>query len=263
MLPVWLTDTVTSDLDRALHYTALWGLEGVELRTVGGPNVRVPHVNERKLLRRLEEGEFALAAVGPGLFEGPLSDRGARLNEVAALQETAQFCVRAGCRLVVASSFTGTADVTTAADLLRRAGDVAARYGATFALLNEHDGAFPTGTALAELLAAADHPAVGAAWSPAEALRAGEDPAVGLAALAGRVRLVRVRDGRGADEAWTEAEVGEGAVGWNGQLATLVAQGFDGPLSLEVTVEPKPKTGLKAATALIHGIRAARRARTT
>ena len=54
MTPIWLTDTVTGDLDRALHYTSLWGLEGVELRTVGGPEDRVPFVNEAKLRRRLE-----------------------------------------------------------------------------------------------------------------------------------------------------------------------------------------------------------------
>ncbi len=28
----WTTDTVTTDASRALHYTLLWGLEGVVLR---------------------------------------------------------------------------------------------------------------------------------------------------------------------------------------------------------------------------------------
>ena len=63
MLTAWLTDTVTSDLDRALHYTLLWGLEGVELRTVGGAEDRVPFVNEAKLKRRLSEHELPVVAI--------------------------------------------------------------------------------------------------------------------------------------------------------------------------------------------------------
>ncbi len=77
MLPVWLPDTVTLDLDRALHYTLLWGLEGIVLRTVGGEADRVPHVNEARLKRRLSEHDLPAVAVDPGLFEQPAERRGA------------------------------------------------------------------------------------------------------------------------------------------------------------------------------------------
>lgn len=261
MLPTLLTDTVTPDLDRSLHYAALWGLEAVELRTVGGPGDRVPFVNERKLIRRLAEADFGVAAIMPGLFEGPVSDRVARLNEVASLADTLDFCARIGCRIVVASAFAReeTFDHARAADLLRRAGDVAGRKDVTLALLNEASGAHDTGAQLAELLLSADHPQVLAAWSPAEALQAGEDPAVGLEALAGLVTLVRYRDGRGSGEAFVETEPGEGAVDWPLQLRMLHAHGFDGPVSLEVRVAPKPKVGVRAAARLVKSIREARR----
>ena len=66
MTPVWYTDSVTSDLDRALHYTALWGLEGIEMHAMGGPASVVPNVDEDKLRRRLFEYDLPLAAVVPG-----------------------------------------------------------------------------------------------------------------------------------------------------------------------------------------------------
>ena len=69
MLPVWLTESVTPDLCRAVHYTLLWGLEGVVLRTVGRSGNRVPFVNERQLRTRLEEPEGQVVAVDPGLFD--------------------------------------------------------------------------------------------------------------------------------------------------------------------------------------------------
>lgn len=254
MLPAWLTDTVTSDLDRALHYTLLWGLEAVELRTVGRAHDRVPFVNEAKLVRRLAEHELGVAAVVPGLFEGRVVERAAWLNELAALGETLRFCRRVGCSRVVVSAFT-EATPEAAAEPLRRAGEAAAQAGVTLAVLNEQGAAHATGAALAALLEAVDHAHVQAAWHPAEALAAGEDPARGLAALAGRVALVRCRDGRPQPGGWADAPLGEGAVGWADQLRRLAADGFEGPLSLELTGEARPRRGLHDATTLVHLVR--------
>ncbi len=260
MTPALLTDTVTPDLDRALHYAGLWGVEAVELRTVGGAGERVPFVNEKKLRRRLEEMEFDVAAIVPGVFEGAATDRVARLNEVVALRETLDFAARIGCPLVVVSAFAADDfDAEKAVDVLRRAGDAAARAGRTLAVLNEIDSAHPTGAALATLLERADHPHVRAAWSPADALQNGENVADGLAALGSRVSLVRYRDGQGMGEAWEEAIPGEGQIDWAAQLAALRKQGFDGPVSLDVRVLPKPKTGVRAVASLIAALRAARR----
>lgn len=263
MIPIWLTDTVTSDLDRALHYTTLWGLEGVELRTVGGPEDRVPFINEAKLRRRLSEQSMPVCAIVPGLFEGAAKERATWLNEIAAMEETLAFCRRIGCPRIVVSAFAletfasaAGEDVRDAAvDALRRAGAAAARGGVKLAVLNERGMARPTGTALAELLQAVDHPAVRAAWNPAEALQAGEDPMEGLNVLGRRVELVRCSDGIAQGKGWREALPGEGAVGWAEHLRMLHELGFDGPVSLEVYLEPRSKQGLRAATRLIQMMR--------
>lgn len=259
MLPVWLTDTVTSDLDRAVHYTLLWGLEGVELRTVGGPGDRVPFVNEEKLKRRLQETELPVVSVVPGMFEGAVADRLTWLNEVAAFEETLSFCGRIGCSCVVISAFqAGEGDATAAAaDALRRISAAAERRDIRVAVLNETSGAHATGAALGTLLDAVNRPNVLAAWSPAAALQAGEDPLAGLKALGGRIALVRAADGLMKGGAWTPKPLGEGGVGWTAQMAHLKETGFDGPVSLEIRLEPAPKHGLHEATRLIELIRKA------
>ena len=258
MIPAWLTDTVTHDLDRALHYSLLWGLEGVELRTVGGASDRIPFVNEEKLQRRLAEHEMPVVAVVPGLFEGLAGERAVWLNELALIEETLAFCRRFGCSRVVVSGFAeagpdGTGD---AAEALRRAGAAASRRGITLHVLNEVGMAHPTGTALADLLAAVAHPSVQAAWDPAAAAQAGEDPQAGLQAVVGHVGFVRCYNIVAQGARWIPASLHEGVVDWPAQLQTLHRADFDGPVSLAVHLKPKPKQGLRMATALIRMMRA-------
>jgi sugar phosphate isomerase/epimerase len=257
MLPVWLTDTVTPDLNRAIHYTQLWGLEGVELRTVGGPDDRVPEVNEKQVRGQLQKADLLLASVVPSMFEGSVHDRAAWMNDLVQFDETLRFCTRVRCPRVVLSPFAAQpgASIDAVADALRRAGDKAAEHDVVLAVRNGPETTCPTGQSLASLLALVDHGHVRAAWNPVGALRAGEDPREGLAALANRVTLVRCSDGRVAGGQWEDLPFGEGAIDWTGQLRQLSDAGFQGPLSLEIYVEPRPEEGLRAATALIRMLR--------
>lgn len=258
MLPVWLTDTVTSDLSRALHYTQLWGLHGVELRTVGGAEERVPLVNEKQVREQMESSGLLLASVVPSVFEGPVSDRAAWMNDLIRFDETLRFCQRVQAPRVVIPPFAAepAPDLAAAADALRRLGKKAAGSNVIVAVQNGPETTCPTGMALAELLARVDHPNVQAAWDPAAAMRSGEDPASGLAIVADRVTLVRCSDGRvTADGYWNDTPLGEGAIDWPQQLHLLDAVDFAGPMSLEIYVEPRPKQGLRAATTLIEWLR--------
>ena len=254
MLPVWLPDAVTPDLDRGIHYTLLWGLEGLVLRTIGGHAERVPHVHEPRLKRRLSEHDLPAVAVDPGLFECSADERGAWMNDLVLLDEVLAFCSRIGCSRVLVGALPGADDA--AAEALRRAGERAARRGCTMAVRNEKEGR-PTGRALAALLTAVDHPAVRACWSPADALESGEPVEAGLDALEDRVEIVIVRDGVGKASGWQPALLGEGAVNWPLALRGLHAHGFDGPLCLDLRDTDSPKVGLGEATTMIRMARAA------
>ena len=261
MTPALLTDAVTGDAARAVRLTLFWGLEAVALRTVGGG--RVPNVAEAPLLRRLDEADLPVAALDPGLFEGSAASAAVWLNDLAALADLAPFARRVRCDLVRLGALSDPDgwDAARAADALRQAGERADGLGLRLAVRNEAGTAVATGADLASLLDAVGHPAVGADWRPADALQAGEDPEAGLAALlrGGAPFCVGVRDGEPGAE-WTETVVGEGAVGWAGQLAALAEAGMDGPLVLDAAPEPARSTGLASATALVGALRAARRA---
>ena len=265
MTPAWTTDSVTTDLARAVHYTLLWGLEGVVLQTVGGAGDRVPFVNEAALRARLAEADLPVVAVMPGLFDGASSARAAWLNDLTVLEDTAAFCRRIGCGIVRVGALGAgqTFDVEVAAEAFRQAGDVAARHGLRLAVRNDADTAVATGADLADLLGRVQHDAVGADWRPVDALASGEDPADGVEAIAhsgAEVVTVGARDGRVEAGVWEETAVGEGDVGWDEQAEALADAGFDGPLVLDALPGPPRTHGLRAATALVQ---LARRTRTS
>ena len=273
MFPIWLTDAVTPDIDRAFHYTMLWGLEGLEVGALGSASDRVPYVDEAKLRRRIQEHHLPVEAVTPGLFQGPSSARAMWLNDLLVLKETLAFCRRISCPRVVISAFAEedpreAMPPEAAIEALQKAGDAATSADITLCILNEPDSLCATGTALAELLAAVNHPQVRAAWQPAVALEAGEDAADGLAALGEQVALVRCANRVQVEGRWLAAAVGEGAVDYGLQFEQLRNTGFDGPVSLLVDVEPgqgqrpsddapsrKPRYALRAATWLIRMLR--------
>lgn len=259
MTPSLLTDSVTYNLERAVHYALLWGLEGVELRSIGGMHDRVPFVNEHQLRLRLTESNLPVVAVDPGTFAGPIGDRAAWLNELAELKETLRFCRRIECPRVIVSSFRADEDEGwgRAVDALAAAGRQAAAAGVRLCVLNEEGCLAPTGSRLAELLDAVDLEAVQAAWDPAAAVRKGEDADEGLAALGRRVGAVRCRNVARAGNGWEPRPIDNGEVDWSAQIRALVRLGYAGPLTLEVDVEPAAAEGLRGATELIRQLRSA------
>ncbi len=261
MTPSLLTDSVSYDLDRALHYALLWGLEGLELRSVGGVHDRVPFVNEQKLKLRLMESELPVVAVDPGTFVGEIADAAGWLNELAQLEDTLRFCKRIGCERVVVSSFRGEGDDdgVRAADALSTAGRKAGRTGIRLCVVNEGGYLASTGVRLAKLLDMVGLDNVRAAWDPAAAVLAGEDAQEGLEALDRRVELVRCRNGARAGNGWEPRPIHNGEIDWPAQLRTLVRMGFEGPISIEVDVEPIVQEGLRGSSELIRLLRSAAR----
>ena len=255
----WVTDTVTPDLSRALHYTLLWGFDGLVLRTVGSG--RVPFVNEGALRRRLEADDVPVLAVDPGLFEGDVSARATWMNELASFDDTAAFCARLSVPRVRAGALAASAegyDEAAAADALRQLGDLAERAGVAIAVRNEADSAVATGAALASLLGTVAHASVQADWRPFDALQAGESPEAGLAALLStcEIATLTVRDQTAGGG---PAAPGEGRVDWDAQVRALGAE-WEGAVVLEVLGRPAGSFGLRAASAAISTVRRARRA---
>ena len=126
--------------------------------------------------------------------------------------------------------------VAHAADTLRAFGDAAAREAGVALVLETHD-AFSTGTQVAELLAATQHPAVFSLWDLHHPYRQGEAIEDTHRYLAPTLRHIHVKDGR-QDGAYTL--MGKGDVPLTAMLDLILGGGYTGPLSLEWEKRWKP-----------------------
>jgi sugar phosphate isomerase/epimerase len=255
VIPVWFTDTLTTDFSRAAGYTLLWGLEGVVLRQLERGTL-VPDVNEAKLRHRLAADDLPVAAIEPGLFQGSPAERAVWMNDLRRLDESIAFCRRIGCERIIVGALPGGSP-EEAAPALKMAGDRADKHGVWLAVRNYGEGR-DTGRDLASLLALCAGHSVSACWDPAGALEAGEEASDGLEALGPRLAIVVARDLAQGASGDTRKSLGEGVVGWKRIFASLARRGFGGPVALDL-LGCRPRDGLREATRLIHMLRDAER----
>ena len=248
MINSWVIDSVTTDIDRAVHYTLLWGLDALDLRVLG--ESRVPHVNEPRLRRRLEESELEVASIDPGYFEGSVAERADWLNDLAMLPEALRFCERIACRRLLVGSFQADEAIAEAVEPMRRAAEQAAARGVALCIRTGADAGVSSPAAAAELVEAIDVDGVGFMWDPAESLRMGL-PVDHPPEILDRVSFVRCSDGRVENGNWHWTLMGEGEVGWADVMTRLHAAGYAGGFSMQVQLEPRPKMALRDTTALI------------
>lgn len=120
------------------------------------------------------------------------------------------------------------------AENLRAFADAAQDAGVQI-VLETHD-AFSTGAEVAELLAAADHPAARSLWDLHHPFRQGEAPEETLRHLAPTLAYVHVKDGANG----TYTLMGDGDIPLKEMLALLQNHGYDGPISVEWETRWKP-----------------------
>lgn len=277
---LWI-NSFTTDLERALRYAMLWGLEGIELGML--KHNRVPNINEAQLRHHLgleeeeetevlfdedfgydpddddeDEEPLEIMAISPSLFQCFASDKLSWLNDLMLLEEAIRFCEKFSCKTILISSFIREENAQAQQiSALKRAGDQAAAHGITLGVLNEAGMTAESGEELAALIMATNHPNVKAAWQPIVALQAGASPKSGVEALGNHVQLVRVHNGvqRAQHKLWQNTALDAGAISWEQQIQTLLKNDFQGIFSLGVFSDEKGKQGLRDATYLIQTIR--------
>ena len=127
-----------------------------------------------------------------------------------------------------------TAQLQAAARVLEASVPAAARLGVAIGV-ETHD-AFCSSSVLAELLALAASPWVGAVWDSHHPHRVGEQPAEVFANIGPRVLLAQVKDavkGPERDAEWRLVLLGEGEVRVQEMLRLLTEHGYSGWVSVE------------------------------
>lgn len=252
-----LTDEISEDLERALDRAREWGLGSVDLRTLWGKNVVDLSAEEVGRARALlERRGMLVGCIASPVFKSPLraGDPGPDgfqyyatpsdpETQLAVLERALATASALGAPLVRVFSFwrrPRSPEVwAEIAGYLRRAARLAEQAGRTVVVENEFVCNAATGAEAAALDDLVGAPRCRLLWDPGNAYLAGERPYPdGYRSVRGRIAALHAKDGvrhpAPGEHPWRV--LGEGEVDWRGQLAALVADRFDGPL----TIEPHP-----------------------
>jgi sugar phosphate isomerase/epimerase len=273
-----VTDEISADPETALELAKEWGIHAVELRGFGTD--RVPEFTpfqKQRLRELLEEYEMELVAISPGLFKCVYrEERGhfplrtfdqalytswaaqqaeCRRHVEELLPRAIAYAQEMGVKRIVTFGFDrGGAPAGPAPagliGLLREAAEKAGEAGVE--LLVEVEAGFwaDTGARTAALARAVDHPALGINWDPGNAFEAGDCPYPdGYTAARPYVRHVHFKDVRRLEDGSCRYAV-EGEIDWEGQIAALRADGYEGFISVETHMEPKVAAARRATRRL-------------
>lgn len=261
-----VSDEVSADPETAFEIIRSWGVDHVELRSIG--EERFPRVSDYWKLRipqLLDEFGLKVAAISPGSFQTPfpasalpvnfsrkgdiqavqtMLDRRAALERDlhSVLPQSFEAAKRLGTDTVITFAFSRMDHLPSApasdemVGVMREAAEMAGAAGMKLLIEVSEPSSRP-----ADLVRRADHPALGINWDPVAAFLGGEDRPYpeGFALLRPYIRHVHFKDGRKNPETGEREMLLDGVIDWRGGLRDLAADGFDGFISVETHFRPK------------------------
>jgi sugar phosphate isomerase/epimerase len=219
-------------IDAAFHAARMCGYDGIELSAIDGMSEHVVLDRWREIVPKIrelsEKYELPLLAM-----EQPSQDA-ARME--LAFQAAAELSIP-----IINCGPGGKADDESTfqpvVDSLGKLADRAKQFGVTLCF-KAHVGqyVYNTPTTL-KVLEALDHENLGLDMDPSHIWRAGENPVEAIAAVAGKIRHVHIRDCKGREKSPGPPELqanGRGDIDLLGYLRVLHESGYSGPVDLEV-----------------------------
>lgn len=268
-----ITDEFCPDLEASIQAMSEIGMQGAELRVVFGKNIldltddevaRARAIVNAKGLEIISLSSPLLKCVLPGGL--PLDSR--FQHDAFASKHTFEdqprltarafeIAHRTGARILRVFSYWRVTEpekcFDRVAETLGALAQQAAKEDLIIGIENEHACNISTGADTARLLAAVSHPNLQVVWDPGNAYVAGELPFPdGYRALdPARIAHVHAKDCylEGHTPQW--GPLGACAIDWKGQFAALLADGYNGWVSLE-THWPGPQ-GNKFQASVICG----------
>ena len=265
-----ITDEFTADLGPALDAMAGIGMTGAELRVLWGKNIMDLSTEELRRAKQLvaDHGMEVISIASPILkcvlpnaadidarFQHDVFASKHSFDDQPGLADHAfDIAEMMGAKIIRVFSYWRTVEprqtYPAVIEALNWLSEKAAARGLIIGLENEHACNISTAGDAAEILAAVEHRNLQLVWDPANALCSGENPfPEGYAKLPkDRIVHVHAKDCHmdGHKPVW--GPLGTRAVDWKGQIAALLADGYQGWLSLETHWPGPNNSKMEAST---------------
>jgi L-ribulose-5-phosphate 3-epimerase len=264
-----VTDEISEDFKHALQVCRDLQVDTVELRKIDGKNIAFHDAASLARIKALlQDGGFRVCSIASPFLKCPLWDEllsstddahlvsNAQTQEWEILQRSFELAKFFNAPLVRTFSFmriddptqVRTAILQVITEAVRRTEDA----GLKLVIENEHACNIATGEETGWLLQHISTDAFGVIWDPGnEAVMGSLAFPTGYQHVRGRVLHMHVKDvNRQLENAPSQehfVKVGSGSIDYVGQFRALVADGFDGTVSLE-THYIHPSGGRKRAT---------------
>lgn len=243
-----ITDEISQDLNVVIDVAQAFQLDSLEIRTVWDTRVDQLDKNAVARLRAAVEGAgLSIAAVAPPFYKCDIDSPNERREHLDILRRSIDVGNRLGTNLIRTFTFWRTRNLDEVwdrvVDYYREPVEIAQVSGATLAVENEAACLIGTGRELARFLSAVNRLEVKALWDPCNALFVSDAERPfpdGYNAIRDCLAHVHLKDARRVegDPKPRLAPLGEGDVDIAGQLAALIADGYDGVVSLETHWRP-------------------------
>lgn len=232
-----LTDEVSQDLGRAIALAQRHGLDGLEIRSVGGvaPH-EFPRAACQRIRARVADAGLRIVALASPAFKGPLPRSAAsRAAARDVFERSAERADWLGAPVLRVFSFLrdGPPAPGPAAEAVAEAARPDRALPFTLAVETGTPSNTPGGAEMAAFLARLPSTGIGVVWDPGNGVFSGFDPHPYPAAydlLAAHIVHIHVKDPLG-QTGYTK--LGEGDVPWAAILGRLRTDGYSGVLSLE------------------------------
>jgi len=266
-----ITDEVSSDAETAIELAGELGFDAVELR--GVERWRYPDAPRYwldRVPRLVKESGLSVSAISPGLFTQPFPPLPPpnvgvlRWEDVIAFEqhESAAASIERDIEIVLPAAIAAARELGAhtiicfafarppgaprahtpfgVVELLRRAAAKVGEEGLQLVAEVRVNSWGDSAADIAAIAQAVNHPSFGINWDPANAYCGGDDRPYpdGYRTVGPWVRHVHFKDAVSEPDGSRHYAL-EGAIDWQGQIEALVADNYQGYISIETHLRPK------------------------
>ena len=246
-----ITDEISEDFDHALAVCAELGIREIELRSAWSTNIAaMDDAMVDRLAAAIEAASVSVCSIASPFLKchiGNGEETTGRMHAAAETSRAEQWAIldrsldladRLNAPLVRTFSFWRVpATDAVREDLLETLTEATARVaarGKKLGLENEHACIIGTGEEAAWYLERIPDRTLGLIWDPGNEAALGSVPyPAGYDAVKDRIHHIHVKDAGRIAEGTPFVKMGDGAIDYEGQFRQLVADGYDGVISIE------------------------------